>query len=169
MKFLILIFAFLISPPFLLGQYLDGPGALARYNESSAVRQARQKGAMTQIAYIETVPVYALDMLSRTNLNFNPYSNNTAMINYPDYKNVCNSYLNPFERRACSNKLKYLIHAHSQVLSLMQSSTQYRINKGVKELIEEKYTRITNRILIVLETMKIDSEKNWASLFIKTD
>jgi hypothetical protein len=172
MKFTIVVLAFLFLPTSIFGQfkifkrYSDFPGAAIRRKETRTVNKVKEKSFLTVNAYNSTLATSAVEKFSKTNLNFNLNSSNTAKINYIDYKDVCKSYLNPFERSACNNKLNYLIEAHSQVLYLMQSSTTYQINTGVKELIMQKYTHITNRILLELETMKIESEQTWYHLVI---
>jgi hypothetical protein len=142
------------------GQYFDAPGLSARIKERQSAESAYLESRKTSLAYDVTLPIFAAEKLSKTRLNFNLYNINTASINYLNYKDVCDCYLlNPFKKMACKNKLNYLIAAHKQVLLLMQASTTNQINQGVKELIEEKYTHITNTILQELEEMNIDSEE----------
>lgn len=165
MKLLLAFSCYAFINTFAYGQYIDSPGLLARFQEYRSTVRAYRESNKTTNAYNLTLPVLVSIGELRTGLRFQINSNTT--INYSNYKNVCNTYLNPFEKNACNNKLNYLIAAHQQVLLLMQSSTSNEINRGLKELITEKYTHITNTILNELELMKVESDKNWASLLIK--
>ncbi|UOB18426.1 hypothetical protein [Abyssalbus ytuae] len=139
------------------GQYLDFPGEVFRKQERDRAKEAYDQYKKTALEYSEALPVNLSIRNSKTRLSFNF---NNARIDYLDYKGMCNSYLNPFKKKACQNRYNYLKEAHYQVLQLMNIYTNSKINVGVKELIGEKYTSITNTIIQELETMKQEAQKN---------
>ena len=151
-----------------LGQlpYFDVPGMVTRSSERKAAKDAYNETIKTTVAYGKTMLTSETEKNSKTRLNFN--TNSTAYINYLEYSNVCNNYFNPFKKQRCLNRYNYLKQAHMQILELIQVSTSSKINQGVKELIGEKYTSITNTILNELEQMKNKAEEGMFSTFLKT-
>ncbi len=167
MKTFFLSIIFMMGLSNMHGQYLDGPGLVARLLERNEVSRAYSETVRTTTAYGKTTPTTVLEELSKTNLNFNDFT--SAGINPLKYRNTCSSYLNPFKRKACQNKVNYLLGAHKEIVNLMRVSTSNKINQGVKELIGEKYTSITNKILLELEQVKNEAGRNILSRILITN
>ena len=170
MRQLILIIVVLVSCPNygqILRNYLDLPGKFIRSNEEKRARQLKEETVETALRYIPMEATTLIEQNSKTKNTMKPY--NSAFINYGEYKNICNSYFNPFKKEKCTNRYNYLINAHKKVLEFAVITPKNKINKGINEQIGEKYTRITNMIFLELEKLKRKAEKDnyYKLLFIK--
>lgn len=147
------------------GPYYDSTGMWVRFLELGAAKNLESAVKKTSLEYAKVTLVNMKEKSSRSRHNFD--SKGSAFIKYKDYKNVCNYYWNPFNKRKCQNKFNYLTSAHKQVLRIMKFNTYSYVNEGVKEQIGEKYTAITHAILRELEEMKNIAERKRFLKFLK--
>ena len=138
--------------------YFDIPGFFMRKAEDNAAKDFQKQHLKTTATYTSAAALALLEKQTRTTFSFSPV--NSAVINYFDYNNICKSYLNPFRKAECTNKLNYLKYAHQTVLQFMNTPLEHQVNNGVKEQIMTKYTAITNSILKELELLKLKAEKD---------
>lgn len=151
------------------GQYLDGAGALIREEEQVRAKRVLDRALETGRAYLRTEAATLAENNSRSRMLPNFAGLGMATIQYGEYEGMCKSYLNPLKKKACNNRLNYIKEAHRQVLALVSSPSLGAVDQGVKELIGEKYTHITNTLLAELEQMKWEADKNWFRHFIHTE
>lgn len=77
---------------------------------------------------------------------------------FEKYDNMCEAFIGK-EEELCEEKLKYLKQSHDLVFDLLSIEPLYRMRKGVKDLIWEKYASISKIIIRELEKIKLESEK----------
>jgi len=131
-----------------------GKIVVGKYAEKASVTDFRKKVDQTrkEMGYL-AVPSNNVDG-SRTLLE-----SPKKRIQFHDYKNVCNTYLNPFKKKKCNDKITYLNNAEQLTYDMITNSTKYKINNGLKKQIQQKYIDIHNRILRELEFIKQEAEK----------
>lgn len=166
MRYALLIIAFFVmsvgraripGPPKLSPVYFDTKGAFLRHIiEGPQVDDFEDKAISISNEYNPTLLTTGIEMLARTGLSLPSH----ARINFSDYKDVGKYYLNPFTRRAFRRKIDYIKGAYDLVsyLSLIGASNQ--VDRGVEELIGEKYIDIVNTLLGELEALEREDRKN---------
>lgn len=137
--------------------YLD-PAALAVMTVERISTEEAKKGYQETNKEVRKLMIPALlENASRAKMGL------VAQTVFPlTYINVCSDYWNPLKMRQkqlCDRKYQYLVESERIVRNFINTSTRYRINRGVRRQIMVEYSDIMNRIEYELELMQIEKDK----------
>ncbi len=149
------------------GDYLDVPQATVTWAESVMLKNWDAQHSITADEIDDLWPTVAQEYLARRYIaSDTPPVLRTELIfsGAPGtaFHQLCDGFLGgTFNRkkRLCNSRWEFLMESARVVDDLVNTRTRYKINAGVCEQVEEKYTRVMGNILLELYKMKREKDR----------